>query len=100
MIHWCRLLGVVSFAAFASVQVAEAQTTIKPAIVYSTGGKFDKSFNEGVSQGGEKFKTETKAGRRVRARQRDPVRAGAAAVCPARAGSDCRRRLRGGCRPR
>jgi len=60
MIHWCRLLGVVSFAAFASVQVAEAQTTVKPAIVYSTGGKFDKSFNEGVSQGGEKFKTEAK----------------------------------------
>jgi basic membrane protein A and related proteins len=38
---------------------AVAQTAIKPAIVYSTGGKFDKSFNEGVSQGAEKFKKET-----------------------------------------
>jgi basic membrane protein A len=65
MIHWCRLLGAASLAAFASVQVglvhtAAAQTTVKPAIVYSTGGKFDKSFNEGVSRGGEKFKAETK----------------------------------------
>ena len=38
---------------------AMAQTAIKPAIVYSTGGKFDKSFNEGVSHGAEKFKKET-----------------------------------------
>ena len=38
---------------------AAAQTTIKPAVIYSTGGKFDKSFNEGVSQGAEKFKKET-----------------------------------------
>ena len=38
---------------------AAAQTAIKPAVVYSTGGKFDKSFNEGVSQGAEKFKKET-----------------------------------------
>ena len=36
-----------------------AQTAIKPAIVYSTGGKFDKSFNEGVSQGAQKFNKET-----------------------------------------
>lgn len=39
---------------------AQAQTTVKPAVVYSTGGKFDKSFNEGVSQGAARFKTETK----------------------------------------
>ncbi|MCX7360712.1 MAG: BMP family ABC transporter substrate-binding protein [Alphaproteobacteria bacterium] len=38
---------------------AAAQTAIKPAVVYSTGGKFDKSFNEGVSQGAEKLKKET-----------------------------------------
>ncbi|HKV16374.1 MAG TPA: BMP family ABC transporter substrate-binding protein [Reyranella sp.] len=37
-----------------------AQDAMKPAIVYSTGGKFDKSFNEGVSAGAEKFKAETK----------------------------------------
>src|SRR5471032_202395 len=60
MIHWCRLLGVVSVAAFASVQVAEAQTTVKPAVVYANGGKFDKSFNEGVSNGVKKFSEETK----------------------------------------
>ena len=28
--------------------LAQAQTAIKPAIVYANGGKFDKSFNEGV----------------------------------------------------
>jgi basic membrane protein A len=40
--------------------VAYAQTTIKPAIVYANGGKFDKSFNEGVSNGAKKFTDETK----------------------------------------
>ena len=44
---------------------ALAQTTttpagIKPAIIYSTGGKFDKSFNEGVASGAAKFKAETR----------------------------------------
>ena len=39
---------------------ALAQTTIKPAIVYANGGKFDKSFNEGVSNGAKKFADETK----------------------------------------
>src|SRR5581483_8350626 len=39
---------------------AYAQTTIKPAIVYANGGKFDKSFNEGVSNGAKKFTDETK----------------------------------------
>ena len=47
------------FAACALAVPAVAQTAIKPAIVYSTGGKFDKSFNEGVSMGAEKFKKET-----------------------------------------
>ena len=46
-------------AAPALVPAALAQNTIKPAIVYSTGGKFDKSFNEGVSTGAEQFKAET-----------------------------------------
>ena len=32
---------------------------IRPAIVYSVGGKFDKSFNEGAYLGAEKFKSET-----------------------------------------
>lgn len=38
---------------------AAAQTAIKPAIVYDKGGKFDKSFNEGVFGGAEKFRKET-----------------------------------------
>ena len=50
---------VALFAACALAAPAVAQTAIKPAIVYSTGGKFDKSFNEGVSMGAEKFKKET-----------------------------------------
>jgi basic membrane protein A and related proteins len=32
---------------------------IKPAVIYDLGGKFDKSFNEGVFNGAEKFKKET-----------------------------------------
>ena len=42
-----------------SAVAAAAQTAIKPAIVYDKGGKFDKSFNEGVFSGAEKFKKET-----------------------------------------
>ncbi len=42
-----------------STVAAAAQTAIKPAIVYDKGGKFDKSFNEGVFNGAEKFKKET-----------------------------------------
>jgi basic membrane protein A and related proteins len=49
-------------AAFAgallSVTVVQASDT-KPAIVFDTGGKFDKSFNEGVAYGAERFKKET-----------------------------------------
>ena len=35
---------------------------IKPAVVFDIGSKFDKSFNEGVYAGAEKFKSETKIG--------------------------------------
>src|SRR5690606_8468859 len=31
----------------------------KPAVVFDIGGKFDKSFNEGIFNGAEKFKNET-----------------------------------------
>ena len=48
-------------ALVAMTGLAHAQTTIKPAIVYANGGKFDKSFNEGVSNGAKKFSDETKA---------------------------------------
>jgi basic membrane protein A and related proteins len=33
--------------------------TIKPAVIYDLGGKFDKSFNEGVFNGATKFSKET-----------------------------------------
>src|SRR5262245_43552715 len=56
-----RWIGpLVALLALGSLTVpATAQNTVKPAIVYSTGGKFDKSFNEGVSQGAQKFNKET-----------------------------------------
>jgi len=52
------LVAIAVLAAFG--MPAEAQTTVKPAVIYSTGGKFDKSFNEGVAAGAAKFKAETK----------------------------------------
>src|SRR3990167_11249411 len=55
-----RWLGsAVALIALSGRAPAGAQTTIKPAVIYSTGGKFDKSFNEGVSAGAERFKKET-----------------------------------------
>jgi basic membrane protein A len=52
------LLSVLAVAALGAL--AHAQTAaIKPAVVFSTGGKFDKSFNEGVWQGAERFKKDT-----------------------------------------
>ena len=52
-------------AAFAGVLLSatlvQASDT-KPAIVFDTGGKFDKSFNEGVANGAERFKMETGIG--------------------------------------
>jgi basic membrane protein A and related proteins len=55
---WSGLL-VSLIAAGALVAPAAAQNVAKPAIVYSTGGKFDKSFNEGVSAGAQRFNKET-----------------------------------------
>ncbi len=53
------LLALVAVTGPNMAGVAEAQTTVKPAIVYANGGKFDKSFNEGVSNGAQKFTKET-----------------------------------------
>lgn len=59
MNRWVGSL-IVLLAATGLAVVAEAQTAaVKPAIVYSTGGKFDKSFNEGVFEGAERFRKET-----------------------------------------
>src|SRR5215467_13182385 len=52
------LVSLIALVAMGGL--AQAQTTIKPAIVYANGGKFDKSFNEGVSNGAKKFSDETK----------------------------------------
>ena len=38
---------------------AYAADTVKPAVIYDLGGKFDKSFNEGVFNGATRFKKET-----------------------------------------
>ncbi len=58
MKRWVRPL-IALMAAVSLGAVAHAQIVIKPAVVFSTGGKFDKSFNEGVWQGAERFKKET-----------------------------------------
>jgi basic membrane protein A len=47
-------LGIILSAA-----VSAAAADIKPAVVFDMGGKFDKSFNEGVYDGVERFKKET-----------------------------------------
>jgi basic membrane protein A len=51
------IFGVAAAALLAAAPVLAAE--VKPAIVYGTGGKFDKSFNEAGYNGAEKFKTET-----------------------------------------
>ncbi|MEQ8708431.1 MAG: BMP family ABC transporter substrate-binding protein [Rhodospirillales bacterium] len=53
-----RLISVAAAAAFLSVSTAQA-ADIQPAVVFDMGGKFDKSFNEGVFNGVEKFAKET-----------------------------------------
>src|ERR1700677_2139939 len=54
------LVTSVAFAGslLASVS-AYAGDSIKPAVLYDLGGKFDKSFNEGVFNGATKFKKES-----------------------------------------
>ncbi|MBN9064568.1 MAG: BMP family ABC transporter substrate-binding protein [Rhizobiales bacterium 65-9] len=41
------------------LSAASAMAQLKPAVVFDMGGKFDKSFNEGVFNGVERFKKET-----------------------------------------
>ncbi len=53
-----RTFIAAAIAAFAVASPALA-ADIKPALVYGTGGKFDKSFNEAGFNGAEKFKKET-----------------------------------------
>jgi basic membrane protein A len=49
---------VLGLLAAAAMTVPAFATDIKPAIIYDLGGKFDKSFNEGVYNGAEQFKKE------------------------------------------
>ena len=49
--------AVCGAALFASTAVFAAD--IKPAVIYDLGGKYDKSFNEGVYNGALKFKKDT-----------------------------------------
>ena len=49
----------VALSTMAALAQGAPEPAIKPAIVYDKGGKFDKSFNEGVFIGAEKFRTET-----------------------------------------
>ena len=49
-----RILSLGLLLAGAMTVAAHAET-VKPAIVYDLGGKFDKSFNEGVVRGAEQF---------------------------------------------
>jgi basic membrane protein A and related proteins len=53
-------LAGTAFVLAASVLTASAAPPIRPALVYAMGGKFDKSFSEGLYRGAEKFKAETK----------------------------------------
>ena len=50
------LLSLLAVAAMSTTALA---AEIKPALVYGTGGKFDKSFNEAAYAGAEMYKKET-----------------------------------------
>ncbi|TWF52918.1 BMP family lipoprotein [Neorhizobium alkalisoli] len=50
---------VLSLLALAAMSATALAAEVKPALVYGTGGKFDKSFNEAAYAGAEKFKKET-----------------------------------------
>jgi basic membrane protein A len=55
-----KKLGIaLAGLAFSATAAFAQQAAFKPAIVYDLGGKFDKSFNEGVHAGADRFKKET-----------------------------------------
>ncbi len=51
--------SVLAAAALALSAATAIAADIKPAVVFDLGGKFDKSFNEGVYDGVERFRKET-----------------------------------------
>ncbi|MBB4952910.1 basic membrane protein A [Agrobacterium vitis] len=51
--------SLITLFAMAAMSASALAAEIKPALVYGTGGKFDKSFNEAAFQGADKFEKET-----------------------------------------
>ncbi|SMD09987.1 BMP family ABC transporter substrate-binding protein [Rhizobium sp. RU36D] len=51
--------SLLTLFALAAMSATAMAADVKPALVYGTGGKFDKSFNEAAYAGAEKFKAET-----------------------------------------
>ncbi|HLW91373.1 MAG TPA: BMP family ABC transporter substrate-binding protein [Roseiarcus sp.] len=51
--------GVSATFGLALLASSALAADVKPAVIYDLGGKFDKSFNEGVFHGAEKFKKDT-----------------------------------------
>ena len=54
-----RLISLAAAAVAAFTVTAAGAADLQPAVVFDMGGKFDKSFNEGVYNGVEKFAKET-----------------------------------------
>ncbi|GLQ35492.1 BMP family ABC transporter substrate-binding protein [Amylibacter marinus] len=52
-------LKTIALSAVVSLATSAAFADFKPAVIYDMGGKFDKSFNEGVWAGVKKFTEET-----------------------------------------
>ena len=53
-----RMIPLIAVAASMAASAAQAQD-ISPAVVFDMGGKFDRSFNEGIYGGVERFREET-----------------------------------------
>ena len=54
-----KKIYLIMMAAIMSLMGSLAFADFKPAVIYDMGGKFDKSFNEGVYNGVQKFVDET-----------------------------------------
>jgi len=58
MMKFVKTLALAAISAIGLVSLVQA-ADIKPAVIHDMGGKFDKSFNEGVYNGVKKFTDET-----------------------------------------
>ncbi|MEO9876980.1 MAG: BMP family ABC transporter substrate-binding protein, partial [Anderseniella sp.] len=54
-----NILRIIVVGIFAMLSGTAWAEEFKPAVVYDMGGKFDKSFNEGVYNGIKRFEEET-----------------------------------------